>query len=177
MHESKGDPLTSAPTSTPAKTRVFLGFDYGLKRIGMAIGDELTRLARPLPVVTNGREPDWIAIDRQIREWRPDAVIVGLPIDLDGADQAITIPARHFAQELGARYKLQVFLVDERLSSRAADDEIRNARADGRKKSRVQKGERDGVAARLILEQFLSDLGKTSPAAPASPELPTSEAS
>lgn len=153
MHDSKSD----TPTASLIKTRVYLGFDYGLKRIGMAIGDDLTRLARPLPVVTNGREPDWIAIGKLIKEWRPDAVIVGLPVDMDGADQAITAPARHFAQELGGRYGLPVFMVDERMSSRAADDEIRTARADGRKKHRVQKGERDGVAARLILEQYLSE--------------------
>ena len=171
MHE----PNVGASTST--KTRVYLGFDYGLKRIGMAVGDDLTRLARPLPVIANGREPDWIAIGKLIKEWRPDAVIVGLPVDMDGADQAITGPARNFAQELGSRYGLPMFLVDERLSSRAADDEIRSARADGRKKHRVQKGERDGVAARLILEQYLSDCGRATPAASAPSETPKAEAS
>ncbi len=173
MHEPNGGTSTPSPT----KTRVYLGFDYGLKRIGMAIGDDLTRLARPLPVITNGREPDWIAIGKLIKEWRPDAVIVGLPVNLDGADQAITTPARNFAQELGSRYGLPVFMVDERLSSRAADDEIRTARADGRKKHRVQKGERDGVAARLILEQYLAGDNQKFWALPAVPAVPKAEAS
>lgn len=173
MHDSKGD----IPASSPIKTRIYLGFDYGLKRIGMAVGDDLTRLARPLPVIANGREPDWIAIGKVIKEWRPDAVIIGLPINMDGADQAITAPARHFAQELGGRYGLRVFMVDERMSSRAADDEIRTARADGRKKHRVQKGERDGVAARLILEQYLSGDTQRFWAVPAATESPETEAS
>ena len=148
-------PVTSA-SPVPTKTRVYLGFDYGLKRIGLAVGDDLTRLARPLPVLSNGREPDWQSIDKLLREWRPDAAIVGLPVTMDGGDQPITGPARQFAETLRRRYGLPVFMVDERMSSRAADDEIRSARADGRKKNRVQKGERDGVAARLILEQYLS---------------------
>lgn len=161
----------------PTKTRVYLGFDYGLKRIGMAVGDDLTRLARPLPVINNGREPDWVAIDRLIKEWRPDAAIVGLPINMDGGEQAITAPARSFGQELRTRYGLPVFLVDERMSSRAADDEIRSARADGRKKHRVQKGERDGVAARLILEQYLSGDTQKFWAIPTPPVSPKAEAS
>ena len=141
--------------SATRRTSVYLAFDFGLKRIGMAVGDDLTRLARPLPAIANGREPDWTALGRAIGDWRPAALIVGLPVNLDGQDQAITGPARSFAAELRARYRTPVYLVDERLSSRAADDEIRAARADGRKTRKTQKGERDGVAARLILEQFL----------------------
>ncbi len=139
---------------------IYLGFDYGLKRIGMAVGDEVTRLARPLPTIANGREPDWTALSKALKEWRPTAVIVGLPVDLDGNDQSITTHARHFAFQLRTRYGIPVHLVDERMSSRAADDEIRSARADGRKTRRLQKGERDGVAARLILEQFLAEAAR-----------------
>lgn len=136
---------------------LYLGFDYGARRIGVAVGDEITRLARPLPAIANDRAPDWQALARALKEWRPTAVIVGLPIDLDGNDQAITTQARNFALQLRTRYGVPVHLVDERMSSRAADDEIRQARSDGRKTRRVQKGDRDGVAARLILEQWLSE--------------------
>jgi putative Holliday junction resolvase len=144
---------SDAPVSR--RTSVYLAFDFGLKRIGMAVGDDLTKLARPLPAISNGREPDWTALGRAITDWRPASLIVGLPVNLDGQDQPITAPARAFATELGKRYRTPVYLVDERLSSRAADDEIRAARADGRKTKKTQKGDRDGVAARLILEQFL----------------------
>ncbi len=123
----------------------------------MAVGDGITRQARPLPTVANGREPDWTAIGKALKEWRPNGAIVGLPVDLDGNDQAITTQARAFAEQLRSRYGVPTFLCDERMSSRAADDEIRNARAEGRMTRRVRKGDRDGVAARIILEQFLND--------------------
>lgn len=144
----------AVPTAS-RRTAVYLAFDFGLKRIGMAVGDDLTRLARPLPAIANSREPDWTALGRAVTDWRPAALVVGLPVNLDGEDQPITAPARAFAAELGRRYRTPVYLVDERLTSRAADDEIRAARADGRKSKKTQKGDRDGVAARLILEQFL----------------------
>jgi putative pre-16S rRNA nuclease len=144
---------------------IYLGFDFGLKRIGMAVGDAVTRSARPLPTISNAREPDWDAVAKALKEWRPAGCVVGLPVDLDGNHQAITGNARGFAEALRTRYGVPVFLCDERLSSRAADDELRSARADGRMNRRVRKGDRDGVAARLILEQWLADAPKT-PAPP-----------
>jgi putative Holliday junction resolvase len=135
---------------------LFLGFDFGSRRIGVAVGDRLTGRARPLPAIVNNREPDWNAIHKLLREWAPRACVVGLPLDLAGNDQSVTTQARAFAAQLQARYKLPVHLCDERLSSRAADDELRHARADGRMKRRVRNGDRDGVAARLILEQWLA---------------------
>lgn len=142
---------------TTSATGLYLGFDYGARRIGVAVGDGITRQARPLPTIANGREPDWTAIGKALKDWRPVGVIVGLPVDLDGNDQTITTAARGFAYALRVRYGVPTYLCDERMSSRAADDEIRNARADGRMGRRVRKGDRDGVAARIILEQFLND--------------------
>ena len=143
--------MTAPPTGS-----IYLGFDYGAKRIGLAVGDAVTGSARPLPTVTNGRQPDWEALAKALKEWRPAGCIVGLPVDLDGNDQAITSHARAFAEQLRSRYGVPVYLCDERLSSRAADDEIRNARADRRMNRRTRSGDRDGVAARLILEQWLA---------------------
>jgi putative Holliday junction resolvase len=136
---------------------VYLGFDFGEKRIGAAIGDSLTRQARPLPAISNGRQPDWDKLQKLLIEWRPLGCVVGLPVDLDGNDQTVTALARSFAVQLRTRYGVPVYLVDERLSSRAADAELRSARADGRLNRRVKSGDRDGVAARLILEQWLND--------------------
>ncbi len=146
--------------SAGSKGTTYLGFDYGAKRIGLAVGDALTGSARPLPAVGNGRQPDWEALGKALKEWHPAGCVVGLPVDLDGNEQAITGQARAFAEALRQRYGMPVFLCDERLSSRAADDELRNARADGRLKRRVRKGDRDGVAARLILEQWLASAGR-----------------
>jgi putative Holliday junction resolvase len=143
---------------------LYLGFDYGARRIGVAVGDGVTRQARPLPTVANGREPDWTTITKLLKDWRPSGVVVGLPIDLDGNDQAITGQAKAFAASLRVRFGVPTYLCDERMSSRAADDEIRTARADGRMTRKTRKGDRDGVAARIILEQWLND--STTPVPP-----------
>ncbi len=156
--------------TTPSQGSIFLGFDYGAKRIGLAVGDAFTGSARPLPTVANGRQPDWDALAKALKEWRPAACVVGLPVDLDGKEQAVTVHARAFAEQLRARYGVPVHLCDERLSSRAADDEIRNARADGRLNRRTRSGDRDGVAARLILEQWLaSSASRPAPASATAP--------
>jgi len=133
---------------------VYLGFDYGSRRIGVAVGDSLTLSARPLPALTG---PDWTAIGRLVAEWRPAALVVGLPLDEDGGEQEITGPARRFAEDLARRLKLPVHQADERYSSRAADDALREARSSGRMQRRVRKGDRDGQAARVILEQWLQE--------------------
>lgn len=135
-------------------TSVYLAFDYGSKRIGVAVGDSLTCSARPLPALPG---PDWVVIGRLVAEWRPAALIVGLPLDEDGSEQAITGPARKFAAELQRQLKLPVHQADERYSSRAADDALREARSSGRMQRRVRKGDRDGQAARVILEQWLQE--------------------
>lgn len=134
---------------------LYVGFDYGRKRIGVAIGDDLTGQARPLATLRNVATPDWQGLQRLLETWSPRALVVGLPVDLDGNAQPMTRHAEQFAKALRQRYGLPVHFCDERLSSRAADDEIRNARADGRKPRRSRKGDRDSMAARLILEQWL----------------------
>ncbi|HEY0974218.1 MAG TPA: Holliday junction resolvase RuvX [Solimonas sp.] len=131
----------------------YLAFDYGSRRIGTAVGDDLTRTARALSAVATG---DWNALDRLLREWRPAALVLGLPLDEAGGDQPITVEARRFSRQLAERYQLPIHECDERYSSRAADDVLREARASGRMARRVRKGDRDGEAARVILEQWLS---------------------
>lgn len=135
-------------------SQVYLGFDYGLKRIGVAIGDSLTLSARPLPALAG---PDWAAIAKLVADWRPAALVVGLPLDEDGSEQEITGAARRFAAQLEQRLKLPVHQADERYSSRAADEVLRDARASGRMTRRVRKGDRDAQAARIILEQWLAE--------------------
>ncbi len=135
-------------------TGTYLAFDYGAKRIGAAVGDDLTYSARPLPAIANG---DWTALDRVIQDWKPLALVLGLPLDEDGGEQPVTVEARRFSRQLAARYRLPVHECDERYSSRAADDALRDARASGRMGRRVRKGDRDGEAARVILEQWLAE--------------------
>lgn len=135
----------------------YLGFDFGLKRIGVAVGDTVTGSARPLPTIARAAEPDWTALERLLREWRPKALVVGLPLDEGGFEQSITSQARAFAVALGERSGLDVHLADERYSSRAADDALREARSSGRMARRVRKGDRDGQAARVVLEQWMAN--------------------
>lgn len=133
---------------------IYLAFDYGEKRIGTAVGDDVMKTARALSALPTG---DWPAIAKLIAEWRPGALIVGLPLLDDGNDQAITTATRKFANSLGERTKLPVHFADERFSSRAADDYLRDARASGEMTRRVRKGDRDAQAARVILQQWLDD--------------------
>jgi len=129
----------------------YLAFDFGEKRIGSAVGDSITGTARPLATL-DGLE----AVVRLVQDWRPRALVVGLPLNEDGSEQAITTKTRAFVKQLEARCKLPVHLADERYSSRAADDVLRSARASGAMNRRVRKGDRDGLAAKIILEQWLA---------------------
>lgn len=131
----------------------YLAFDYGAKRIGIAVGDDLTGNSRALPTVSG---EDWPLLLRVIADWRPAGLIVGLPLAEDGSEQATTAAARRFAATLGERSRLPVHFADERYSSRAADDVLRERRASGRMQRRVRKGDRDAVSAQVILEQWLA---------------------
>src|SRR5579859_1489587 len=147
-------------TQSPVQTA--LGFDFGLKRIGATVGQSLTRSASPLGVVAmRGGEPDWEAIAGLIGEWRPGALVVGLPYNKDLSEQDMTQKARHFAEQLAERFPLPVHTVDERLSSREAEAALKEQRQQGRR--RVTREDLDGAAACVILESwFNSNQGKQS---------------
>ena len=132
---------------------VYLAFDFGTRRIGVAIGDAVTRAARGLGAVPH----DWQRIGQLLAEWSPAACVVGLPLGDDGGEQAITRQARRFAHELQQHFKGPVHLCDERYSSRSARDDLRGARASGILKRRVREGDKDSIAARIILEQWLAE--------------------
>lgn len=133
-----------------------LGFDVGARRIGVAVGSAFGHGARALAVVdVHGNGPDWPAIDRLRNEWRPDGLIVGDPMTLDGGDQPIRVRAHAFARELHARYRLPVVLVDERSSSIEAAQRFAGDRAQGRKRRRDAEV-LDAVAAAIIVERWLA---------------------
>lgn len=133
-----------------------LAFDYGLRRIGVAVGHPLTGRARPLKTITQRADTDWHAVEALVHEWSPGLCVVGLPLDEGGGEQAMAARARDFALTLGQRCHVQVQLCDERFSSRSADQLLRQARASGELRRRVRKGDGDGIAASLILEQFFA---------------------
>lgn len=133
----------------------WLGFDFGLKRIGVAVGERLTGSARPLR--TLGR--DWTGIDALLREWAPEGLVVGLPLAEDGGEQPMTRHARQFADALRQRSGLPVYTCDERYSSLAADSLLRETRRQARgDRRRARSSDTDQEAARILLEQWLTQL-------------------
>ncbi|HVJ36449.1 MAG TPA: Holliday junction resolvase RuvX [Stenotrophomonas sp.] len=133
-----------------------LGFDVGSRRIGVAVGSSLGAGARAVAVI-DVREtgPDWVALDRVHRDWRPGGLVVGDPLTLDGKDQPARKRAHAFARELRERYQLPVVLVDERSSSVEAAQRFARDRAEGRKRRRDAEA-LDAVAAAVIIERWLS---------------------
>lgn len=134
---------------------VLLAFDYGAKRIGLAVGQTTTGTASPAGVIPVHEGPDWAAVNRCIREWSPTRLLVGLPYNMDGTETALTATCRAFADELARRYGLPVDCVDERLTSAAATADLREARRSGARTRRVRREDIDAHAARLILETWL----------------------
>lgn len=146
--------------------RTFLGFDFGTKRIGIAIAQEITGTANPLVTVTAVKnKPDWESISKIIKEWQPDLLVVGLPLHMDGSEQEMTQAARRFSNQLNGRYQLPVELVDERLSSDEAESilsEQPGSRSSGSRDSLFRgsmfpdKAQVDMISAQLILQSWLS---------------------
>lgn len=133
----------------------FLGFDYGQRRIGVAVGQTITSTASALETLrcaTLG-QPPWEAIAALIKQWQPAGLVVGLPLTMDGEEQPITHAARDFAQNL-SRFEKPVYTADERLSSREAENAFKQARQSGQAK-RSQSKNLDSQAAKVILERWL----------------------
>jgi putative holliday junction resolvase len=138
-----------------------LAFDFGHKRIGIASGDSLTRSASPRPAAVSGAQgPDWELISREVRALAPARLIVGAPYNEDGSDGRMTVNARAFAAELERRFALPVHLVDERFSSLEATAALKDRRASGARKRRVQRADIDSAAAAVILGRWFAGEGQ-----------------
>ena len=139
------------------RPQTVLAFDFGLKRIGIAAGDTLTRTAAPRPAAPAGESgPDWEAISREVRALAPGLLIVGAPYNADGSEGALGERARRFAAELGRRFALPVHLVDERFSSLEASAALKARRASGERRRRVAPADVDSAAAAVILGRYLA---------------------
>jgi putative Holliday junction resolvase len=141
--------------NTSAST-ILLGFDFGMKRIGVAVGQTVTKTARPLAVIqASGGKPELTSLSKLVKTWQPSALVVGIPLNMDGTEQPITGVARRFAQLLRDRFHLPVYEVDERLTTKAARE---NMFAEGGYRA-LQNGQVDSVAAQLILQNWLTQSG------------------
>jgi putative holliday junction resolvase len=139
-----------------SRTRIVIGFDFGLRRIGVAVGDTLTASAAPHATIAHHREgPDWPAIERTVRMLGPDLLVVGAPYNDDGSPGRIAPQADAFAAELAARFGLPVQRADERYSSTAAHSQLREQRASGQRRRAVRKGDIDSAAAAILLAGWL----------------------
>ena len=126
-----------------------LAFDYGLKSIGVAIGQTLTDTATPLgSVKVKHTVPDWNTIEQMVKTWEPDALVVGVPVHMDGTEQTMTTAARTFIRQLERRFQLPVHASDERLSTQEAKERLQRAGTPNEAD--------DPVAAQVILEGWLA---------------------
>lgn len=127
-----------------------LAFDYGDKQIGVAVGQTVTATANPLDCVrVRCTGPDWDSIARLIATWQPDALVVGLPLNMDGTEQHMTHASKRFEDQLRVRFSLPVYSMDERLSTREARERLARA-------GQFDAAD-DPVAAQIILEGWLSE--------------------
>jgi len=132
---------------------VVLGFDFGMKYIGVAVGQPLTCTATPVTtLMAQDGIPDWIQIEQLIAHWSPKTLVVGIPLHMDGAEQPMTFSARRFANRLHARFHLPVYAIDERLSTWEAKQRM------GLSNRKMQKKTIESVnalAASILVEQWL----------------------
>ena len=139
-----------------------LAFDFGTRKIGVAVGNTVVRVAHPLTTVEGeANAARFAAIDALVAEWAPGALVVGRPLDGDGSEHDMTARAERFARQLEARYGLPVARVDERWTTRAAATVLGEAGVRGRARHAAQ----DEVAAQLILQSWFDEppSGKTTP--------------
>lgn len=136
-----------------AGSRLILAFDFGTRRIGVAVGSELLASARELePLPARDGIPDWARVARRVEEWRPDLFVVGLPLNMDGSESVMSTRARKFGKRLYGRFGIPCEMVDERGSTREAKSIARDA---GHRGNYREQGV-DGIAAVLILEGWFA---------------------
>jgi putative Holliday junction resolvase len=127
-----------------------LGFDFGPRKIGVAVGQKVTGSASALTTIRSRRDkPDWERIGQLVGEWKPQAAVVGLPFNMDDTEGEVAPGARRFARQLQGRFGLEVHLVDERLTSLEAQRQL------GR--DAASREAIDAMAAKLILETWLGE--------------------
>ena len=123
-----------------------LCFDFGSKRIGVAVGQTVTGTASPLLTIgSHNNTPDWNKIDEVLSDWRPDAIVVGIPLTMHGTAQIMSEAAERFARQLEGRFHMPVYRMDERLSTFEARDRAGDI------------ADLDAVAAQAILESWMHD--------------------
>ncbi|KEQ18265.1 Holliday junction resolvase RuvX [Endozoicomonas numazuensis] len=139
---------------TDKKLNTVMGFDFGTRNIGVAVGQAVTRTASALsPIKARDGIPNWNDVTALLEEWKPDAVVVGIPLNMDGTESQMSMRARKFGKRLHGRYNLPFYEADERLSSFEAKDWANKLGHSGHYGSNPV----DGMAAQIILEGWMND--------------------
>jgi putative Holliday junction resolvase len=132
-----------------------LGFDFGLKRIGVASGEHVLGIAHPLTTLNaESNEDRFKLIEALIKEWKPSTLVIGLPLSLDGDEHEVTALCQRFARRMDGRFGLPIVMIDERLSSSEASQSLKELGVSGRK----QKPMLDQIAAQLILQSYFDTI-------------------
>ena len=135
-----------------------LGFDFGLRRIGIATGNTRTGTSQGLSTVrAKSGLPDWSQIEQLMEQWLPAKLVVGLPLNMDGSESAMSARARKFGERVRRRFGLDVVFVDERLSTAEAEHQLRQASAPGKSLRQKRIKHRDNLAAELIVRTYLEE--------------------
>lgn len=136
---------------TPIGQRTVIGFDFGKKYIGVAVGQEMTGSASPLgSIKANDGIPNWDSLANYLKEWQPDLIVVGLPLNMDGSEQQLTLDAKKFGQRIAGRFGVTVDFQDERLTTADAKEQLFSR---GGYKN-LKKDNIDAESARLIIESY-----------------------
>jgi len=144
-----------AKSKTPIGQRTAIGFDFGKKYIGVAVGQELTGSASPLgSVKANNGIPHWESLEKYISEWQPDYIVVGLPLNMDGSEQQLTLDAKKFGNRLFGRFGIPIEFQDERLTTASAKEHL-FSRGGFRN---LKKDNIDAESAKLIIESYFEQL-------------------
>jgi putative Holliday junction resolvase len=144
-----------------ARARVILAFDFGLRRIGIASGDTVSGCAAPCSAIhVSNQGIDWPAIERLLRQFQPDVLVVGSPRNDDGSAGRLSASSDQFAAELAARSHRPVHRTDEFASSLEGAERLKRQRQSGQRRRRVQRSDIDSAAAAIILERWLSGEGR-----------------
>jgi putative Holliday junction resolvase len=147
--------LAGALQVSRADDATVLAFDFGTKKIGVAVGNSVVRVAHPLTTIAAEASAErFAAIAALVAEWQPARFVVGRPVHADGAAHAMTARAERFARQLEGRFALPVMFADERFTTRVADAALRESGVTGRKR----RAARDEVAAQLILQSYFDGL-------------------
>ncbi len=147
----------SPSSSVPVNAGTVLAFDYGDRRTGVAVGDARLRTAHPLPAIAAAGAARMAAIAKLVDEWRPERLVVGLPLGRDGGTHRLAQKVERFAHELEARFHLNVAQVDERYTSTEAESRMREAFGARRAAQASRARKLDSYAAQLILQQYFDE--------------------